>query len=206
MKMNILKKTVAACSVAAFMAVGCVSVAQAYTSRIDPYGDTPPIKMGARSDVTITLHESNMVGFVDATVCTQDKPCFPQCRPYFGGSFVSNPITVGEVVPFNWATGAASKESNAYMNDIKIGSADTDSFTCLPSKTSSVPSDNTTTFGIYLSTDEAGAALVDNTYGQSVASLTTVIPCLKAPASGKYASGTWAEVKKGDLTKGWYCS
>ena len=29
MKMNILKKTVAACSVAAFMAVGCVSVAQA---------------------------------------------------------------------------------------------------------------------------------------------------------------------------------
>ena len=41
MKMNILKKTVAACSVAAFMAVGCVSVAQAHTSRFtDTYGET----------------------------------------------------------------------------------------------------------------------------------------------------------------------
>jgi hypothetical protein len=47
MKMNIIKKTVMACSVAGLMAVGCVSFAQAKSMRMtngyDQYGDPAPV-------------------------------------------------------------------------------------------------------------------------------------------------------------------
>jgi len=56
MKMNILKKTVAACSVAAFMAVGCVSVAQAATR----------MQFGV-SDPSSAVNPSSRLGAVNTT-------------------------------------------------------------------------------------------------------------------------------------------
>lgn len=132
MKMNILKKTVAACSVAAFMAVGCVSVAQAHTSRLsDTYGDPNlSIPAGVNTPIYVKAGTYNVFckGAVDAKgVVTMLSPSDATgmnpggwksggqlaCGTS-GGNVASNPVMISGVIDTDDSQGLTIGAASIY--------------------------------------------------------------------------------------------